>query len=227
MPETLSRATIYLSGQRGCTQVQDFRSFHTFNFGTYHHDHRKPTGSLTAFNDDTLGGKASVTHTIVEDTLIMLLPIVGGIEFQIKDGHRSRLDAGECTLISIAKGSTLKVTNPYDDLVNFISAWFSPDVTTTRLDMHSVFDLDEKKDTLVRLFSFRNIEGYIGKFKGRTGHTYKLQNYSGSTFAFVIEGAFEFQNRLIELRDGLLISNVQAVEFEALSNDAVVLILEI
>lgn len=96
-------------------------------------------------------------------------------------------------MISMAKGSALKISNPHGDLVNFISTWFSPDIAITRLDSHSVFDLDGRKDSLVRLFSFRNIEGYIGKFSGRTDHTHKLQSYSGSVFAFVIEGLLNFK----------------------------------
>jgi len=45
-------------------------------------------------------------------------------------------------------------------------------------------------------------------------------------YVFVIEGAFEVQNRLLHARDGLSLSSATEVEFEALSNDAMLLILE-
>jgi hypothetical protein len=50
-------------------------------------------------------------------------------------------------------------------------------------------------------------------------------------FGFVIEGAFEFQNRLLETRDSIALWNEDnetlQIEFEALSNDAIILIAEV
>jgi hypothetical protein len=46
-------------------------------------------------------------------------------------------------------------------------------------------------------------------------------------FVYVIEGAVEFQNRLLEQRDGLALYSVTTSEFEALSNDAILLVLEV
>ena len=228
MTEIISRATIYLGDKRGCTQSNGYRSFHTFNFGNYQNEHRKGYGSLTAFNDETLVAKSSIVHGVVEDGMVLLIPIVGGIEFEIKEGDRSFIEAGESVLFSVTKGCTLEIANPLnDEPVNFVSAWFSPDVFSPDLNTQSVFNLDDQKDSLIHLFSFRSIEGRLGMFSGRKDAAYELQNYSGALFAFVIEGAFEFQNRLLESRDGLLLLNVQRVEFEALSSDAIVLLLEV
>ena len=44
---------------------------------------------------------------------------------------------------------------------------------------------------------------------------------------FVIHGAFEVENRLLESRDGLAIWNTDRIELEALSNEAILLLLEI
>ncbi|WP_165699302.1 pirin family protein [Hymenobacter jejuensis] len=46
-------------------------------------------------------------------------------------------------------------------------------------------------------------------------------------FAFVVAGAFEVEGRLLHERDGLALWDVQEVELEALSNDALVLVLEL
>ena len=62
---------------------------------------------------------------------------------------------------------------------------------------------------------------------GREDGVYSLKNPQNGVFVFVIEGAFEVQNRLLEPRDGLAISAVEAIEFEALSNNAIILFLEI
>ncbi len=45
-------------------------------------------------------------------------------------------------------------------------------------------------------------------------------------YFFVIQGAFEVANRLLEARDGLGLWSVKEVELEALSNEAIVLVLQ-
>ena len=71
-----TEAKIYLSDQRGCTQTDTFRSFHTFNFGTFFNENKQPFGSLTAFNEETLAANNSVEQTIEAQTTVILLPIL-------------------------------------------------------------------------------------------------------------------------------------------------------
>jgi quercetin 2,3-dioxygenase len=46
-------------------------------------------------------------------------------------------------------------------------------------------------------------------------------------FIFVIDGVFEVQNRLLHRRDALLLPAPEKLEFEALSEGAILLVLEI
>ena len=46
-----------------------------------------------------------------------------------------------------------------------------------------------------------------------------------NVFAFVIDGVFEVQDRLLHARDGLALSNFKAIDFEALSNESVILLI--
>jgi quercetin 2,3-dioxygenase len=45
-------------------------------------------------------------------------------------------------------------------------------------------------------------------------------------FVYILEGAFEVQYRLMEKGDGLALLNTRNMEIEALSNDAIILILD-
>lgn len=69
--------------------------------------------------------------------------------------------------------------------------------------------------------------GYIGLYDGRKKGNYTLQNPKNGLFTFVANGAFEFENRLLESRDGLSISRITSVDFEALSENAILLVMEI
>jgi hypothetical protein len=72
----------------------------------------------------------------------------------------------------------------------------------------------------------------IGKFSGRAETDYRPKNKEAGLFVFVIEGAFEVEGRLLHARDGLAIeqadeSDSYRIEMEALSNDAVILTIEL
>ena len=221
---------IYLAEQRGTSQLDGLRSFHTFNFGTYQDPSRKPFGALQVFNDDTLKGGGQLTMHVEENTDILLLPIVGAIAFKNSlDTEESYLSAGEGHIFSAAKGMWFEMGNPYEtDLVNVLQIWIKNDTQPFEPKIHAFdFDLLAHKNQLIPLFTSDTEGVYIGQFDGRQDGIYTLKNSKNGVFAFVIEGAFEVQNRLLEPRDGLALSAVESIEFEALSNNALILFLEI
>jgi len=68
---------------------------------------------------------------------------------------------------------------------------------------------------------------FIGLYDGRKEDTYTLNQYGKTIFGMVLNGAFEFQNRLMENRDAILLNEIETLEFEALSENALILFLEI
>ncbi len=80
-----TNATIYLSEQRGCTQTDTCRSFHTFNCGSFFDDNKRPFGNLQAFNEDTMVPNSCVTHTIGAQISVVILPIFGTIEVHFEE----------------------------------------------------------------------------------------------------------------------------------------------
>lgn len=224
-----SEAVIYLSDQRGRTQTRTHQGFHTFNFGSYQNAHRKPFKNLIAFNDETLMPGACLTYSIPDDHLIFLLPVIGGMGYKFDNEESEHfLEVGQSKLLHVSEACVLTISNVFqNDLINFICCWFSANQTGDQQSITSTFDLDASKKSLVHIFTSTNIKGYIGKFAGRDDFNLKLQCSNGAVFAFVLEGAFELQNRLLQQKDGLSINNVSELEFEALSNDAIILVFEL
>src|SRR5688500_17106975 len=95
------RATIYLSLQRGCTQSDWFRTYHSLNFGSFYNKHPTPFNCLTALNDETLKASHAIAHPAVEDCVVLLLPVVGGVEYAVDGNERSFVEAGESVLVNI------------------------------------------------------------------------------------------------------------------------------
>lgn len=235
--DTQTQAQLYLSDQRGCSQVDYFRSFHSFNFGSYVSESRQPFGTLQLLNDNTLKAGCSISMKVEQNTDVILLPLVGGLEFSSSTGT-GFLEAGQAQLLSLSAAMDYEVSNPYEtELINFIEIWLTNLSNEFLPKGHQThFDLTDK-NKLLPLFATQETgqnghaqhSSFIGKYKGSQDATYRLTTTENRVFVVVLSGAFEVQNRLLHERDGLALTTIfnGEVAFEALSNDAILLLLEI
>lgn len=67
----------------------------------------------------------------------------------------------------------------------------------------------------------------FGRYNGRAEAIYRVGNPANGVFAFVIQGVFEIANRLLHSKDALALRGFEEIEFEALSNDAIVVLMEV
>jgi len=219
-----TKAKIFLAGERGLSETDWFRSYTTFNFGSYQNEYKTPVGPLYVLNDETLAGGHQAKYLVEEDSLIVLLPVVGTI-VRKTENEETFLQAGEAQVIYCSSNSAIEIANPYEtELVNYLQLWFRYSANAD-FNKISSFDLTSTKNELINFFN-SEIKLNIGKFDGRSEAIYHLSR-DASAFVFVIQGAFEVQNRLLEAKDGLALENVKEVEMEALSNDAILLIIEV
>ncbi len=90
------------------------------------------------------------------------------------------------------------------------------------------FDLSNSKNQLIPLLSNSSVHVHLGYFDARHETIYKRKIDSKQIIGYVIQGAFEFQNMLLQHRDGAIVFNkTEVIEFEALSEDALILIIEV
>lgn len=222
------QAKIFLSEERGVTELDWFRSFNTFNFGNYHHQYKTPVNRLYVLNDDTLAEAKSINLQVEENTLLILLPVAGAVEYRDSIGNESILDAGCLQVVPLPGGSSYTITNPYaNHLVNFLQLWVKVDKPITgSLVQKFSFDLDEHKNQFVSSMLETGVAFHIAKLNGRQKATVQFSGDAAAAFAFVIEGAFELEERLLHERDGLALWSTRQAEMEALSNDAIIFLLE-
>ena len=224
-----SPAKIFLAEERGFSEQAWFRTYNTFNFGAYNNEHKTPFGALYGLNEDTLAANKKVSLTAKEDSLLLLIPVVGAIEYTDDKGNLFLFQAGEAQLSIVGKNGTVVIANPYEnETVNYLHAWIKcSDDLNTEIIQHAFFDIDENINSSCVFFSNDVLKASIGKYDGRAEDIYTINDASKNVFVFVIEGAFEVQNRLLHAKDGLALWYVNEIEFEALSNKAIILILEI
>lgn len=230
-----SQSKIFLAEERGHHELDWFRSYHTFNFGAFHNEHKTPVGPLYLLNDDTLAGGKHFSLLVEDATIILLLPVVGAVEWKDNKGNEGFVEAGQCCRLCVPAGTTINISNPYEtELVNFLQYWFkAPTAPAALTSFLFSFDIDAQKNQLVELFPLSKetcgtpaMHHFIGKFDGRAEIAHHLSNAGNGLFIMVIQGAFEVQYRLLHPRDGLALWDLQEAELEALSNDAIIFVTE-
>ena len=231
-----TKGKIFLAEERGLNELKWFQSRNSFNFGKYYNEHKHPFKNLYVLNDDSLAGGHSMKMITEENFYVILLPVIGAIAYGDDAGNKNLLAAGQAQIILAEKPITYQIANPFpEETVNFLQLWIKagknipsdPPLALTYKDVNKninqpadIFLVNEQKIDLPFSVS-------IGKFAGRGGYNYILNKKNSGLFVFVLTGAFEVEGRLLHARDGLSLWESDEVEMEALSNDAIVLLIEL
>ena len=134
----------------------------------------------------------------------------------------------------MSEGEQLRIKNPLEDqLVNYLQFSFSVSSVDFSDHLFSIDSLKENKNKIVELFftpgssaDQSNTIAKIGNYNGRMKDSYTAINERNHIFVFVLQGAFEVEDRLLETRDALGLYDCTKIEYEALSNEAILIIIE-
>lgn len=229
--EKISPGQIYLADQRGVTETNVFRRCCSFNYGDHFNEHREAFGSLKVFNDEILAANKSVTLTVAHTCYFVIVPITGELLVKDTEGKSSIIDVGEVHINYTNAGGILELINIYqENWVNFLYLQINADGDEFPILNETFgFDFADRQNELITIIPADRKLPFklsIGQFTGRKDALYHLKNINSLLFAFNITGAFELQGRLMHERDGLALWNLEEADMEALSNNAVILILE-
>jgi hypothetical protein len=229
--EQLSPGQIYLADQRGLSETNTYRRYSTFNYGDYKVEHKDAFGNLAVFNDEIIAAGQKVELGVDENSFIIIIPITGMVAIKMKKEIAHYPNAGEVFVNYADAGTTIILENTYvSDWINFLYL----EIKSNRGNYNvspSVFpfDITEKQNDLVEAVAAEEYPFAIsvGMFQGRGETIYKVTSEKPKLFSFIISGAFELQGRLMHERDGLALWNLHEADMEALSNNAVIIVLEL
>ena len=230
-----AKAKIFLADERGLSETQWSASRYTFNFGKFANEHKQPFGDLYAVNDEVLDAGRSLQLFLKEYSYVILLPVMGAIGYKNTSGNDNLVAAGQVAIIMADKGEMIEITNPFEEgLVNFLLVCIKTDsVRATKGASFSTYNVNKCLNGLLKISppslntSSLSFSVSIGKFEGRGETVYHTKNSKNGIFLFVIEGAFETEGRLLHARDSLALWGTQTAEIEALSNDAIIVVMEL
>jgi hypothetical protein len=221
---------IFLADERGLNENEWFRSWNTFNFGKYQLEHKKSVGNLVVLNDDTLAPGRSLSLMVEEDFSIVIIPVIGAVEYKDTTGITQLIAAGQTICIQAKAGLQYEVTNPIAEIaVNFIQLWIKGGHENSNTGLYTYGDVNANLNQLIPVLNTNSTAYgiYIGKFSGRGEVTYNSPKSKSTLFVFVLAGAFEVEGCLLHDRDGLAMFEKSKAEMEALSNDAIILCIEL
>jgi redox-sensitive bicupin YhaK (pirin superfamily) len=231
IPQTPGK--IFLADERGLAESDRFRRYSTFSFGPFAHVHKGPFGRLYGCNEETLDGGHRLEFTVVEASHVLVIPLTGAVALRGADAAETTVGAAEIQVLTLPAGSTLHVRNPFNDaLISFLHLWLLADAPVANAGVQQAsFNLEALPDQLVPV-AFNHGEPLpvaisIGQFAGRQEATYTPRHADSAFFTFVLAGAFEVEGRLLHAKDGLALWDAPAIELEALSNNALVVVLEL
>lgn len=227
-----SPANFFESAQRWCEETATYKGFYTFNFKDYQSEYKEAFGQLRFLNDESLSPKESITYTYEEDAHIVLLPIAGALNHSNGSQSGDLIRSEQIKTLEVKKGTSYTFNNPFEeDWINYLHMGFKMNVPFSEQQATLKNIGFKKMNELVSLgFNAQmqsNPTGYIGIYEGRSEEIYKIKKAGNGVFVYIIKGAFEVQGRLMEYRDGLSLWDTEEIEFEALSNNAIIMLLEI
>jgi hypothetical protein len=230
IPQTPGK--IFLADERGLTESDRFRRYSTFNFGPWAHTHKGPFGRLYGLNEETLAGGHTLEFSVAEASHVLIIPLAGAVTLSCAGLPATAVGVEEMLVLTLPAGSLLHVKNPFEmELVSFLHIWLLADAPVTTVAMQQDgFSFDSSPNSLIPLLSataLLPLRASIGQFAGRHEAIYRPASQEASLYAFVLAGAFEIEGRLMHEKDGLALWNAAEIELEALSNNAVVLVLEL
>lgn len=217
---------IHLSDRRHCIQTESKQALFTLPGET---EVKEQSFQRLHVFCETSQKPGTTTHYRCSATgILFILPIVGKVSIH-ELNNVIIADAGQLTTIDVSEDQQVEFTNVYQsEWISYLLWEFKTEIKAgaaiTDFDIESyagrLINVPDKVTTAIPLTV------QLGMFNGRQDYSLTSPN-PAHKFIFVIDGAFEVQNRLLHARDALSIPNCSRLGFEALSNKAIILILSI
>jgi redox-sensitive bicupin YhaK (pirin superfamily) len=226
-----SQAQIFKSDQRGSEETPLFKRLSTFSYGSYRDSNKSSFGCLRFFNDETLLAGATMIVQSEEDLAVVLLPLMGSLGIGHELNAQEMIPPEQVKFFTAQKGMFYKIVNPAANEINYLHFAFSQKGGSSGLSVEPMRVNLKHMNSLTSL-GFEDHLGNefyagVGVYAGRAGSVYSLKEKSSGIFVYIINGAFEVNGRLAEHRDGLSFWNAGEIEYEALVENSILLLIEL
>jgi quercetin 2,3-dioxygenase len=223
----ISQGKIFLSNQRGITENDLIKRHSTFNFDSFFNPAKEPIGELYALHDDVLAPNASINLYTREKGFVLIVPLTGHINYFRENGNKTEIHIGNAMIAFLEKNSFIRLQNPYEEeLINYLMIGIKTD--QVRANEEEILSIDISNLNQLHTITATTIPFKVsfGRFSGSGESEYPI-NPLNTLYAFVLAGGFEMDGRLLQERDGIALWGTKSIAMEALSNNAMLLLIEL
>ncbi|RZK56374.1 MAG: hypothetical protein EOO87_05635 [Pedobacter sp.] len=225
--KSLSQGKIFLADERGVAQNDKLKRLSTFNFGKFFNPAKIAIAELYLFNEDMIAGGQKTNFDIETNSYVFILPITGAVDYLDDTGNETPVGVEEALIVFAEKGTRVQLSNPYQkNVITYLCICLKADKIAPNHPHFFTFDLSTQNELIKFGTKALPFSVHIGRFAGRR-EAVQLLNKNSTFYAFSVTGAFEIDGRLLHEKDGLALWSTEQIELEALSNNAVILTLEI
>lgn len=191
------------------------------NYTTYH----TSVKGLIDITEIELNAQTSIKLGL-NSTAVLLMPIIGACQVETGMKESVSLHSEELLVLDNSNSSrAVSITNPHRETVKILviaSDYFYSDKPFQKDSLRELQLNYRNQLVSPRELPFIKIGVFDSRFKG----TYTLGDNS-ALVSFTINGTFEFEERMLNQKDCLYLNGVKTVDFESLTEFAILLIVDI
>ncbi|MFV0220704.1 hypothetical protein OBK23_13680 [Empedobacter falsenii] len=178
-----------------------------------------------AFIDDVaLSGMGTYQKVIKESGYIILMPLLNNIRLNM-NGFNWKIEVNQSFVYYLEKGTIIEIEGDLSHDFSYFYALFIVKEKQQIAKMIVPIDLD-RENRLEKIIRHDLFNVFLGKFDLRKESELQFKRNERSWLIISLTGIFEVHNRLIESRDLLQIRSDENVEFESLSENSLLMVID-
>ena len=223
------KTIIHKAESRGHINHGWLDTYHTFSFANYYDPERVHFGKLRVINDDTIAAGEGFGQHPHDNMEIITIPLYGDLEHKDSMGNHGIIHHGDIQVMSAGTGIFHSEFNANKEIATqLLQIWVFPDKknVTPRYDQISLADIAKSNGLYQILSPNANEAGvwihqqawfHLGELsEGWTG-TYSFKGQNTGVYLFVIEGNITVVGQTLNRRDGIGISETNAIDISTTS----------
>lgn len=237
--EKMGNIILHKAADRGHANHGWLNSYHSFSFASYYNPDKMHFGVLRVLNDDTVSpGMGFGTHPH-DNMEIISIPLEGDLEHKDSMGNTTVIRNGDIQVMSAGSGIRHSEYNRNkDQQVKFLQIWLFPNKKNVEPRYDQVtLDVSDRENKLQQILSpnpddagvwiHQDAWFHMGTFSKGKATSYEVKKEGNGVYAFVIKGKFNINGQELGERDAAGISEADAIELTAMSDDSEILLMDI
>lgn len=221
---------------RGYANHGWLETYHTFSFANYFNPERMNFGVLRVLNDDKVAAGQGFGRHGHDNMEIISIPLEGTLVHQDSLGTKRTIKKGEIQIMSAGTGIIHSESNDSSaESVEFLQIWILPKHRNIApLYDQKMFGRLEKTNTFKTIVSpdiddeslWINQDAYIsiGEFTVDKEYIYTLKKPSNGLYLFIIIGSAIVEDKVLQRRDGLGITDISSIKLNISKNSTILLL---